>query len=91
MVEDTPGGGVSAWRDVDACLFVEPPGGQSQLFGDVASFVEDDPVWLEDRVDVSSGAAGVVGQSHGGATEDAPDRTGQSDRLFDLMMQGLRA
>jgi AcrR family transcriptional regulator len=24
------------------------------------------------------------------ATEDAPDRVGQSDRLFDLMMQGLR-
>jgi AcrR family transcriptional regulator len=24
------------------------------------------------------------------ATEDAPDREGQSDRLFDLMMQGLR-
>ena len=74
MIEDTWGCCVPTGGDVDACLFVEPPLWEPQLGGHDLGLFEDDAMRLEDGVDVSSGASGVIRQGHRGAPEDVDIR-----------------
>jgi hypothetical protein len=59
---------------VGARLLIKPPAGQAEFIRDCPGFFEDYAVGLEDGVDVAGGAAGVVGEGHGGAADDVDVR-----------------
>jgi hypothetical protein len=55
--------------DVDACLLVEPPAGESEVLGNLHGLFVDDSMWLEHRIDIAGDAGSVVGQGHSGAAQ----------------------
>jgi azurin len=69
MVEHPTLAGVVLSRDVDACLLVEPPVGQSEVVRDMPGFLDHHPVRHECCVDVTGDARGVLGQGHGSAAD----------------------
>jgi hypothetical protein len=57
-------------RNIDACLLVQPPIGQSQVVRDPPRLLDDDAVRHEHRIDVARDPASVVSQRHGGTADD---------------------
>jgi hypothetical protein len=51
-------------------LFVEPPGRKAHRQCHIARFFEHHAVWDESGIDIACHAVGVVGKSHGGASND---------------------
>jgi hypothetical protein len=74
VVEDVRSVLVAAPGGVGTRLLIEPPAGQAQFIRDCPGFFEDYAVWLEDRVDIPGGTAGVVGEGHGRAADDVDVR-----------------
>ncbi len=56
--------------DVDACLLIKPPVGQSEVIGDAPGFLQDYSVRDKQGVDIARHPVGVIGERHGGATND---------------------
>lgn len=64
MVENACGVWVAAWRDIGACLLVEPPRRQAEFSRDRPGLVKHRAMRLEDGVDIPGRPARVIGQGH---------------------------
>jgi hypothetical protein len=47
-----------------SCRIIKPPIGKSEIIGNLARLLQDDSVWLERRIDITSHASGVVSHGH---------------------------
>src|SRR5579863_1905793 len=70
MIEHTALAGIFLAGDVDAGLLIKPPVVKSEVISDLAGLVQDDSVWLEHGIDITSHASSVVSQGHRGAPHD---------------------
>jgi hypothetical protein len=70
VVKDATLAGIVLPGDVDACLLVQPPVGQSEVVRDVPGFLDYYTVGDERCINVAGNARGVVGQGHGGTADD---------------------
>jgi hypothetical protein len=70
MIEHPALAGVFFPGDVNARLLVKPPVGESEVIGNVPGLFQDDSVWLEYRIDVTSHAGSIVGQGQGAANDE---------------------
>src|SRR5579862_8118113 len=70
MIEHPALGGIFLTGDVNAGLLIKPPVGKSEVIGDLAGLLQDDSVWLEHGIDITSHASGVVSQGHRGTAHD---------------------
>ena len=62
MIEHPALAGIFLAGDVNAGLLIKPPVGKSEVIGDLAGLLQDDSVWLEHGIDITSHASGVVSQ-----------------------------
>jgi hypothetical protein len=70
MIEHAAPAGVFFTGDVDTGLLIKPPVGKSEVIGNVAGLLQDDSVWDEHGIDITSHASGVVSQCHSGTAHD---------------------
>jgi len=56
--------------NVDACLLIQPPAGQSEIIGDARGFLQDYSVRDKQGVDITRHAVGVIGERHSGSAND---------------------
>ncbi len=70
VVEHPRSGSVTARRDINAGLLVEPPLRQAEFPGDRSGLIQDYTMRLKDSIDIASRPTGVVSQRHRRATED---------------------
>jgi hypothetical protein len=56
--------GVFFAGDVNAGLLIKPPIGKSEVISNLARLLQDDSVWLERCIDITSHASGVVSHGH---------------------------
>jgi hypothetical protein len=70
MIEHPALAGVFFTGEVNARLLVEPPVGESEVLGHLVGLFQNDTVWHEHGVDITSHAGSIVGPGHGGASDD---------------------
>src|SRR5579863_10273241 len=63
MIEHPALAGIFLAGDVNAGPLIKPPVGKSEVIGDLAGLLQDDSVWLEHGIDMTSHASGVVARA----------------------------